>query len=176
MATRPTPSSSEHRRRSKRKASNHWSARIRRVWRDWWIEIVIGVLVVVAIFLLVERMNIRQMLFAWLVRLSARLERLVADLIQGLGGFARRTTLSDLTAYVLLLVVAGLVFWRTRQRLMTHPRFTEPRCPRCGSDLARVHRRWGDRVANLFVPVRRYQCKNQDCRWRGLRVRTSRYD
>jgi hypothetical protein len=176
MATDPSPSSTGRRRRSKRKESNHLPARIRRVWREWWVEILIALLVILAVFLLVERMNIRQTLFAWLVGLFERLEALVTGLIRSLTDFARRTTLSDLTAYVLLFVVAGLVIWRTRQRLMTQPRFTETKCPRCGGDLARIHRRWRDRAANLFVPVRRYQCKDRECRWRGLRVRTSRYD
>jgi hypothetical protein len=176
MASRPTQPDPERRRQRKRRQPNKRLVTLRSIWREWCVEIVIALLTMLAIFFLVERMNIRQTLFAWLVGLLEGLENLITGLIQGVTDLVRNTTLSDLTAYVLLLLVAGLGIWRLRQRLMTRSRFTEPRCPRCGSDLHRIRRYWRDRVANLFVPVRRYQCKNQECRWRGLRVRKSQHD
>ncbi len=134
------------------------------------MEIFIAILVCLAVFLLLEQMNIRQSLYAWLVDLADSLGRLVAAAFQGLVRFARNTTLSDLTAYLLLLVVVGLVIWRIRHRLLAQPRYSELQCPRCGSGLARIHRRWSDRALSLLVPVRRYQCTNRECAWRGRRV------
>jgi hypothetical protein len=176
MASRPTQRDPERRVRRRRRQPKKRLATLRSIWREWRVEIVIVLLTMLAIFFLVERMNIRQTLFAWWVSLLKGLENLVTDLIRGVTDLVRNTTVSDLTAYVLLFVVAGLGFWRLRQRLMTRTRFTEPRCPRCGSDLHRIRRRWRDRVANVFVPVRRYQCKNGECGWRGLRVRRSQHD
>ena len=123
-----------------------------------------------AVFLLVERMNIRQTLYTSVVSMLAGLNHLMASLVEGVSGFLLGTTLSDLIAYLLLALVAALVIWRTRTRLLSEPRFTTIKCPHCGSGLHRIHRRSRDRLINLFVPVRRYQCKDRDCRWDGLRV------
>ncbi len=59
--TRPT--------RSRRRSANRFRAAVRRIWQDWWVEILIGVIVVPAVFLLVERMSIRQTLWRWLLAL-----------------------------------------------------------------------------------------------------------
>jgi hypothetical protein len=175
--TEPPASASEttrHRVRRRRRPRQFLLA-VQRIWQDWWVELLVVFLVLLAIFLLLERTNIRQTLFAWLKALLAGLERLISNFVQYVVGLVRGTTLSDLVAYLLLLIVAVLVVWRIRWRLMSSSRFTEIKCPSCGNDLHRIHRHTWDRVVNLFVPVRRYQCKNRDCRWRGLRVQTSRH-
>jgi hypothetical protein len=42
-------------------------------------------------------------------------------------------------------------------------------CPSCGRrTLAVIHRRPGDRLISRFQPVRRYLCRNKDCRWEGI--------
>jgi predicted RNA-binding Zn-ribbon protein involved in translation (DUF1610 family) len=161
-------------RKRKRRKPRRRQRLLRRILVDWWVEILVAFLVVLAIFLLVEQMNIRQTLFAWLMGLLTGLRDLVDRLVQGLAALVRNTTLSDLTAYVLLVAVLVLVVWRTRQRLRTEPRFTDPKCPHCGSDLHRIRRCVRDRALNLFVPVRRYRCTNHECSWHGLRVRRSR--
>ena len=147
-----------------------------RLWSGWRVEILIVALVAVAIFLLVERMQIRETLFGWLQRAVAALESLGGGLVRGLVNLVRNTTLSDLTGYVLLLLAAAFLLWRLRWRLMTMPRFTARRCPRCGGDVHRIHRRPIDRLLNLFVPVARYRCKDRECRWAGLRVRSARHE
>ncbi len=43
----------------------------------------------------------------------------------------------------------------------THP------CPDCGGYTFRVRRRYIDRLISLFKPVRRYQCQDYNCMWRG---------
>lgn len=171
-----TPSSPSDSRRSRKRRSRpaRLLRKASRFWREWRVEIVIALLVCLAIFLLVEQMNIRQSMYVGLVGLVGWLSRTVAGVLEGLVRLARGTTVSDLTAYLLLLVVAGLVIWRVRHRLLTLPKFSDIECPRCGGELARIHRRWPDRVLSLFVPIRRYQCQNQECTWRGLRVYRSK--
>jgi ribosomal protein S27AE len=44
-------------------------------------------------------------------------------------------------------------------------------CPRCGSQVLAVHRRWYDRIASLFVPLRRYTCDEDACEFSFVRVR-----
>lgn len=157
--------------RRKRRRKNPTLARARRIWQGWWVEIVVGVLVLLAIFLLVEQMNIRETLFTWLLAAVDGVQNLVADFVRGLVRFVQGTTLSDMVAYVLILVVVILIAWRTRYRILANPHLAQIQCPRCGGDLHRIHRRWYHRLLNLVIPSRRYGCKDPACGWRGLRVK-----
>lgn len=172
-------SSTEHVRRHRvRKGyrSNRFVSSLAHVWHQWWVEILVVILIGVAIFLLFERMNIRQTLFTGLRRSVAWVSGLISAAVAGVAGLIRRTTVSDLIGYLLLVLVAALVVWRVRWRIMTSPRLTEMRCPQCGSELHRVHRRTRDRIVGLLVPVRRYGCRNASCGWRGLRVRQPHHE
>lgn len=42
-----------------------------------------------------------------------------------------------------------------------------PTCPACNGKLRLVHRRTIDKVQSLFVPLKRYRCRNLDCEWEG---------
>jgi hypothetical protein len=136
---------------------------------------VIVLIMALAVFLLVEQMQIRQTLLRWLRQGLAVLKQLGEGFVQAVEGIARSITLSDLVGYVLLLTAFALVLWRVRRRLMGTPRFTMPRCPACGGELLRVRRRWRDRLVDLYVPVRRFRCKASDCHWGGLRIGRFRY-
>jgi len=164
-----TQRSSRHRARQSRARQL-----VAHLWSEWRVEILVLLLVALAVFLLVEQMQIRQTLLVWLRQAFQALGDLGGGIRQWLVGFVQNTTLSDLTGYALLLIALAFVVWRTRWRLMTIPRFTESKCPYCGSDLHRIHRRWRDRVLGLYVPLRRYRCGNRDCRWEGLRVSSAR--
>jgi len=46
-------------------------------------------------------------------------------------------------------------------------------CPQCGQHrLVPVARRWADRLIGLFVSVRRFRCRNMECRWEGNLVKS----
>ena len=167
----PASDASQRRRKGRRK--NPTLARLRRTWQDWWVEIVVAVLILLAIFLLVEQMNTRETLYAWLLAAVGGLDSFVTALATGLVAFVQGTTLSDLVAYVLILVVVVLIAWRARYRLLTNPRLAELCCPRCGGDLHRIHRRWYHRALSFVIPVRRYRCKEPACGWQGLRIKSS---
>jgi hypothetical protein len=165
-------SSHRHRRRHRTAAGRFLAS----IWSEWRVEALVVLLVILAIFLLVERMQIRQTVLLWLRQGVQVLGTLGERLTQSAQSFVRGTTLSDLTAYVLLLVAIAFVVWRTRWRLMRMARFTTLECPRCGSDLRRIHRSTVDRVLSFFVPLRRYRCSNRDCSWLGLRVSSGRHE
>jgi hypothetical protein len=161
---RLTRSSSRQRRSSSRLRRS-----LSRVWSEWWAEILIALFAAFGIFLIFERMQIRQTLLRWLRSGWAALTKLLGDAEHGLGAFIQRSTLSDLAGLALLAAGLVLVAWRIRWRLLHSARFTDRLCPRCGSTLHRIHRRFLDRVLSLAVPVRRYHCDNRECHWRGLR-------
>lgn len=150
-------SGSERRVRRKRRSKSRFKLSIPRSWREWWVEISVVLLIVLAVFLLVERVNIRQALLVGASGLWAGLGRLFSAGAGFITGFVLGTSLSNLIAYVLLLGVAGLVVWRLRWRLVTSPRLTDLACPLCDGELRRIRRRSRDRLADRFVPVRRYK-------------------
>jgi hypothetical protein len=171
------PDASRRRPSVGRKTRRSWVLRaVANLWSKWKVEIAAIILLAVGIFLLVEKMQIRRTLIDGLQRALKGLSNLAGGTSDRLASFLSGATLSDLVGLAMVLVAIAFVIWRTRWRLTTMPRFTERKCPRCGGELHRIHRRWRDRVLNCFVPVRRYQCKNQDCRWRGLRVGRSRHE
>jgi hypothetical protein len=139
---------------------------------EWRTEVFIVAVVALAVFLLVERLEIRQTLLAWARRGYGAVRYLLGGVLRGLDAAVQRATLSDLIGFALLAIALVVVTWRIRWRLLRSPRYAARTCPRCGGDLHRTHRRRRDRIVNLYVPVRRYRCKNRDCRWHGLRVWT----
>jgi hypothetical protein len=143
---------------------------------QWRVELLIGLLIGLAIFLLVERMQIRQTLLGWLRQALGFLESFGGSLAHKAVSFLRNTTLSDLTGYVLLLIALVVVAWRVRWRLIHAPRFSVLKCPHCQGELHRVHRRTIDRVVSLYVPVARYRCRTRDCMWTGLRIKKARHE
>jgi hypothetical protein len=165
----PIRSSSGHQARQPR-----LSQILAHAWSEWRVELFIALLVAVAVFLLVERMQIRETVLRWLRQGLHALQNFGGGMLRGLVDFAQSTTLSDLTGYALLLAALVFVGWRARWRLMTMPRFTERQCPHCSGDLRRIHRNRLDRLVTVFVPVGRYRCRNRDCQWQGLRIRKAR--
>jgi hypothetical protein len=140
---------------------------LRRILREWRVEIILSAALALAAFLLLERMDIRATLWSGLNRL---VDAAGAAALRVLG-LVMPTTLSDLVGLLLVIGVAILAAWRLRWRLMRSPSLTGRVCPRCGSSLKRIHRKPLDRAINtIIVPIHRYTCSNSTCRWRGLRV------
>lgn len=42
-----------------------------------------------------------------------------------------------------------------------------PRCPRCNGATNPIARRFVDLLTSIFVPVRRYRCREMRCDWEG---------
>ena len=70
-------------------------------------------------------------------------------------------------------LVAGLtlfVGWRqTRQWLLKSAHPASWRCPHCGGETTRIHRRLFDRLIGVLfdVGIRRYRCRDEQCGWKG---------
>lgn len=140
---------------------------MKRFVRDWWLEITLGLVLALAIFLLLEQMDIRSSVWGWLTSLVSGLGDALARVL----GLVIPNTLSDLLGVLLAAGVIVLAAWRVRWRLMRSSKLTSRTCPRCSSPLKRIHRKSLDRVINkIAIPVHRYLCSNSECRWQGLRV------
>jgi hypothetical protein len=88
----------------------------------------------------------------------------------GFNQFLDRLSVTKLAGFVLLLAFLAILAWRERSRLVNSPHLSAEACPSCGGVLYRVHRRSVDRLLGRIsgIPLRRYQCINDACGWRGL--------
>ena len=140
--------------------------------REYRIELVAALTALLGIFLLVERMQIRVTIFR-IMRLAWRtVSGAVGAVVHAVVYRTSHTTVSDLIGLALIALSIVIVLWRMRVRLIQ--RLTGSTCPVCGGELRRRRR---DRLARLLsrlLPVAPYSCRNRECDWEGLRVRTRR--
>jgi hypothetical protein len=161
------PPQQPHRRHHRRES------RLRQFTRKYRFEIIWLAVIGLGVFLILERMNIRQRLFGWLRAAIAALASGIGQLISFITDIITHTRLSNAIGYLLILAALGALVLRVRWRLMRAPTLTTIRCPECGGEIHRVHRHTVDYLINVFVPVRRYRCSNRECRWYGLRIATA---
>jgi hypothetical protein len=158
---------------SKPRRHHHRENRLRRFLQTYTFEIVLLLVVALAVFLLAERMNIRATLAGWLLIAARAALHWIGHLDDVIRGFIAGLTLSNAVGYVLLLGAVMAVLLRLRWWLMHSPKLTTIRCPQCNGDLRQVHRRLSERLVGWYVPLRRYRCYNRECRWQGVRIKTS---
>ena len=146
---------------------------MRQFLRTYRFEIIWLIVVVLGVFLIFERLSIRSSLIAWLRRAVAATLDGVGNLDEIADAILAQISLSDFVGYALVLGALLAIYLRVRWRIIHSPTLTDLRCPHCGGAIHRSHRRAVDRFISLFVPVRRYHCANDQCRWYGLRVGAS---
>ena len=146
---------------------------IRRLWREFTVEIVALGLAGLGIFLLVEQMQIRVILLRFLGILLAALSGVVRFVAQGLFRRVAQLTPSDAIGLFVIALAIWLGVWRLHWRVIHSEYLSERICPECSSPLHRAHRRPSDRFISWALPVRRYRCTNRACRWTGLKLRQS---
>jgi hypothetical protein len=160
------------RRKSRRRRQR---GRLGRLLADGWPEAAVVLAISLGVLLVVARAGVWRAAEGWFRQTLRSIGRLGPASIDWLTGLAGRLTVSSLLGAFLLAVAAYVLVRRVRWRVMTSPRYTTRECPRCGGELHRVHRTRLDRALNLLVPVRRFRCRNRECRWEGLRVGSSRH-
>lgn len=139
-------------------------------WRKYRFELIWLIVVGLGLFLLFERMSIRESLSAWFNATAARLLGGLQQLDGNLDVLIERVSFSDVFGVLLIAGAVVAILLRLRWRLLSDPKLTTAACPKCGGPVHRVHRTTSDHLISAFVPVRRYRCSNDACRWRGLRV------
>lgn len=147
---------------------------IRRLWREFTMEIVALVLAGLGIFLLMEQMQIRVISLRFLRRVLAALTGAGRAIVHRLLYEVAHVTLSDAVGAMVIVLAMWIIIRRVRWR-MVHSEYLASRvCPKCGSRLHRAHRRTPDRLITWILPLRRYRCTNHDCRWTGLKLMETR--
>ena len=144
---------------------------MRRLLREFRVEIIAALLIVVGVFLLIEQIELRVVLLRLLLRIGSAIATVSTSSVQGLVNRVLSTRPSDLLGLTLIVLALLILARRVRWRLMHSEEWAGETCPQCGGPMHRSHRRPLDRLINWFVPVRRYRCKDPDCGWKGLRIK-----
>lgn len=143
---------------------------MRKFLKDNWVEFVALVGILIGILLLF----MRQELMNWYLQIRSGIQsysRIINSFQEVLADYATRITVPEMVGATLALLGVLFITLRARYRYLSSHRWLSPYCPRCKSELHRVHRSSFDRfLSRTFLPhARRYLCKNAECRWTGLK-------
>jgi predicted RNA-binding Zn-ribbon protein involved in translation (DUF1610 family) len=146
---------------------------VRRIFREYWLEFVALVVAGTGIFLVVKEFSIREALRLVYHHTIALLGSWVQNTSVTVWNFMTHFSTSDLVGGVMVVAALAFIIWRGRYHFYRSEYWKAVNCPKCGSELHRIHRTSWDRFLSrtLLRGARRYQCKNPECGWSGLRER-----
>jgi signal transduction histidine kinase len=145
---------------------------MKKILKEFRVEIIALLVALLGVFLLVERLEIRASVIRFLQTLFTQLRVGQERILTYITSF----TVSDFIGWILILLTSAFVVWRARYRFLTSRFWRIEDCPRCGNTLHRIHRTRFDRFLTwiLLPHSRRYRCNNDECHWSGLRHRIHR--
>jgi len=143
---------------------------MKRFLKEYAIELIAGGFILLGIFLMVARYEIRTTFLNVLTGLFSGILTILNRILSRISSRAAVLTASDILGIVLILLAVGFIIWRIRHRFHTNKRWEIDACPKCSGPIIRVHRNWLDRVLGAtFLPdARRYRCMDPQCGWSGL--------
>jgi hypothetical protein len=177
MAVEERPKSRHSRNRSHRSRRHaHREPRGPAFFERFWFELLALFLLALGIFLLVERLQIKVILWGWILRLV----ELIAMIGSAMGHWISQHVItiekSDLVGAGLILVALLMIASRLRARAIVRhpPPALKEECPKCKADMVRAPRRFSHRLLEyaLWVRIRRYACSKCSFRaasWHRLR-------
>lgn len=143
---------------------------MRRDIGNYRLEIIVATLALLGVVLVVVGASLQDTLVNGAQNLVSDSTSAVQTFGQRLDGFLASRSAFDLIGIVLIVGAVIFLLWRVRYRVVHSTRWTAKACPACGGELTRVPRHALDRIAAVFLPVRRYACNNPTCGWQGLRI------
>ncbi len=139
------------------------------LWKEFQSEIFIAFLFLLGVFLIVEKLEIKQTVFhslramiQWAAREISTTARFIATLLA-------EVETSDIVGIILIFAALFLMVGRLRRKVIRRYEHLYS-CPRCGNDLRRIHRSPFQKVMQVlfFVRIKHYTCKK--CDFRGVQV------
>ena len=143
---------------------------MKRLLKEYRIEFIAGGVALIGIFLMIEPFDIREALLNTLTKLANNILAGLEGLVTRVNNRATVLSVSDVLGILLVLLAVGFIVWRIRFRFRTGKRWQSDLCPKCSSQIMRVHRNWLDHIlgATLLPEARRYRCVDSECGWSGL--------
>lgn len=144
--------------------------------REYRLEVIALFIAFLGVFLVSQRGKVESFLRENYLLFSQYLSSLNQSLQADIQRSVQSLSLSEWLGWLLVLLAIPFVVYRLRYRFSESERWRVTVCPRCGSELHRIHRRLIDRLLSrtLMPHARRYQCTNAACHWSGLRRRRDR--
>jgi Ca2+/Na+ antiporter len=146
---------------------------VKKILREYRLEITGLIIALLGIFLVSQRGKVESFLRENYFQLSQYLSSLNQTVQADLQRSLQRLSFSEMVGWLLVLLAVPFVIYRLRYRFSQSEHWRATVCPRCGSEMHRIHRRLIDRLLSrtLMPHARRYQCTNAACHWSGLRRR-----
>ena len=149
-------------RRADREQAKRRSWLVVSLARRFWFELLAAALLTLGVFLLVEQLQIKAILWRTLAGWANSISSTAYELWRRSLGVLVSAERSDLVGVALVLVGLGMITTRLRRRAIErHPELIrEHECPTCRRDLYRVRRRPVDRLMEFLFWIRmsRYRC------------------
>ena len=129
--------------------------------KEYSFEIKVIILFTLGIFLLVEDLEIKNYIYAFIRTIFFTIGsgvKIIKDLTIFL---IKQFEVSDIVGISLILYVMFLIANRWRERIIDrHTSLTS--CMKCGGDIKRVRKNWKHKALGIlyFVSVKHYQCKS----------------
>jgi hypothetical protein len=145
-------------------------------FKRFWFEILAFVLLASGVFLLVERLQIKAILWRWILAVVELIATISSAMAHWISQHVITIEKSDLVGAGLILVALLMIGSRLRARaIVRHPLpALKEECPQCKADMVRAPRRLSHRLLEyaLWIRIRRYACSKCSFRtasWHRLR-------
>jgi hypothetical protein len=125
----------------------------------YWFELTVVALLGLGTFLLLERLQIKAVVYRFVVRVAGGTWARVRSAGRAALDWFHEVETSDLVGFALIITAFILMFWKLRLRaLKRHAHISN--CPACGADMHRIRSRPSHRVLELVLWVRvlHYSC------------------
>lgn len=144
---------------------------MKKILQDYWLEIMLLLAALLGVVLLAGNAGTAGAVKTRMLNSFADLQQSISGSLTRLDGYVASFTAFDLVGWLLVVLMVYLVVVRMRRRFRTNPENAATVCPRCSSQIRRVHRSTWDRIlaATILPNARRYACTNKRCGWSGLR-------
>jgi hypothetical protein len=144
---------------------------MKRFLRRNWVEVLGIVGLILGFILVIERYTIRGWMSENVGGFRERFMSGLNQLYEQLTNFIFRVGPSTWIGILFIVGCVILVGLRLRYRFLNSYRWNDLSCPRCKSELERIHRSFFQRLLSktILPEGRLYQCTNESCNWVGMK-------